>query len=407
MRCTQTSFSLASPRLLSLVVALVGVLLAGPAFAAVTVSQVERTNSDHIQGATHYINYSDCSTAEGFTFTLTGHAVDDAVVIHGTSTGADCSVVAPDAGLDCHNLLSSTTLTSTTITVPLTATQIATGSGISTIDSSCADTATAQTHNVTLYFVNTTDSTSTTLEITVDTDGPEAPSSVSASVNDSGKVDVSFGSVTDAATYKAYCQKSDEVGSEGTGGSDGTGGSGGATSAGGSGGSGGASGGAGGSGGATSAGGTGGTGGAGGTGTGGSNFYAADAGGSSSDSATCTLDSSATCETLTQVSDSLLTAEVTGLAAITVSGLEDCVVYSCVVVATDEYGNEGEVSETTCGLSGPVTDFFENYRALGGKAGGGCVLTSPASDERRGLLALLLGLGLTWFWRRERRGGSQ
>lgn len=403
MRCTQTSFLPASRRLLSLVATLVTALLAGPAFAAITVSQVDRTNSDHLQGTTHYINHSDCSTAEGFTFTLTGQAVDDAVVIHGTSTGADCSVEAPDAGLDCHNLLSSTTLTSTTTTVALTAMQIATGSGISTIDSSCADTATAQTHNVTLYIVNATDSTSTTLEITVDTDGPEAPSSVSASVNDSGKVDVTFGSVTDAATYKAYCQKSDEAGSEGTGGTDGTGGS--STTTSGTGGD--ASGGAGGTGGTGGAGGTGGTGGAGGTGTGGSNFYGADTGGSSSDSATCTLDSSATCETLTQVSDSLLTAEVTGLSAITVSGLEDCVVYSCVVVATDEYGNEGNVSETTCGLSGPVTDFFENYRALGGKAGGGCVLTTPASDERRGLLALFLGLGLTWFWRRERRGGSR
>lgn len=46
--------------------------------------------------------------------------------------------------------------------------------------------------------------------------------------------------------------------------------------------------------------------------------------------------------------------------------------YAVAVAAFDAIGNEGPVSIARCATPEPVSDFYEQYRAAGGKGGGGC-----------------------------------
>lgn len=46
--------------------------------------------------------------------------------------------------------------------------------------------------------------------------------------------------------------------------------------------------------------------------------------------------------------------------------------YAVAVAAFDAIGNEGAVSIARCATPEPVSDFYEQYRAAGGKGGGGC-----------------------------------
>jgi hypothetical protein len=416
----------ASRRLIQLLGVLLISLASSPAAAIAldAATGVSYSASHEPIGGEEYINRLDCETPESFTFTLTGVVSGNEISVYGRDDDvATCSEEDQTAGT-CVSLVAKQKATSTSIAISLTAADIA--NNVMDDVSSCAS-ASDQGGTATLLFINESDASPTPIayKIRVDTEGPSAgPTTVTATVNDSGKLDVKFsGGPSDADTYKAYCQKSDEVGStssssaggsSGAGASGGTGTTGGSGGAGGSGGSGGTGGTGGGTGGTTSAGGSGGSGGS------MANFYSAHtggAGGSSSStsdtgsdgdgdtSSSCSLDAALTCTSITDVSG-LTGFEISGEGTITVSGLEDCIVYSCVVTAIDVYGNEGAVSVTGCGMSGPVTDFFEFYRAHGGKAGGGCILTHRAAGHRPGLLALLLGLGLAWFWRRERRGGA-
>jgi hypothetical protein len=58
-----------------------------------------------------------------------------------------------------------------------------------------------------------------------------------------------------------------------------------------------------------------------------------------------------------------------------VKGLLDGVNYNVVVSAVDNFGNVGPPSTQQCAIPAPVNDFWKDYRAAGGQAGGGfCAL---------------------------------
>jgi MYXO-CTERM domain-containing protein len=77
------------------------------------------------------------------------------------------------------------------------------------------------------------------------------------------------------------------------------------------------------------------------------------------------------------------------------TGLQNGVLYAVGVAAVDALGNRGKLSNVTCGTPEVVEDFFEIYRASGGKGGGGfCGLSSQASDAPGAWVAALMVLGL-------------
>lgn len=55
--------------------------------------------------------------------------------------------------------------------------------------------------------------------------------------------------------------------------------------------------------------------------------------------------------------------------------LENGVAYAVAVAATDAFDNAGELSPLSCETPEKTTDFWEEYREAGGKAGGGCSTT--------------------------------
>jgi len=50
--------------------------------------------------------------------------------------------------------------------------------------------------------------------------------------------------------------------------------------------------------------------------------------------------------------------------------------YAIAVAATDKYGNVGPLSEVVCETPEVTTDFWDDYKKAGGKAGGGCSTTA-------------------------------
>jgi hypothetical protein len=88
------------------------------------------------------------------------------------------------------------------------------------------------------------------------------------------------------------------------------------------------------------------------------------------------------------------------------TGLENGTTYAVAVVAVDDLGNVGKLSEVECAEPFPVDDFYELYRAAGGEAGGGfCSLTEVGAPiVGRALAALgVAGAGLALAMRRRRR----
>ncbi len=79
-----------------------------------------------------------------------------------------------------------------------------------------------------------------------------------------------------------------------------------------------------------------------------------------------------------------------------VSGLENQARYAVAVAGVDTVGNVGKLSALACGSPQEVTDFFEEYRAAGGEAGGGfCSLGARGGQGASALLlGALLALGL-------------
>jgi hypothetical protein len=75
------------------------------------------------------------------------------------------------------------------------------------------------------------------------------------------------------------------------------------------------------------------------------------------------------------------------------TGLQNGVLYAVGVAAVDELGNRGKLSNVTCGTPEVVEDFFEIYRASGGKGGGGfCGLSGRFGDAPGAWGATLLAL---------------
>jgi hypothetical protein len=80
----------------------------------------------------------------------------------------------------------------------------------------------------------------------------------------------------------------------------------------------------------------------------------------------------------------------------TIEGLVNNVQYAVAMAAVDQVGNVGVLSPAVCATPAEVTDFFELYRAVGGKGGGGlCSL----SRTRYGapLVGILSASGLLAF----------
>lgn len=103
-----------------------------------------------------------------------------------------------------------------------------------------------------------------------------------------------------------------------------------------------------------------------------------------------------------------LCGEVTGLTVDSglAKGLQNYQTYVLAVSAVDDLGNPGVLSNVACGVPEELDSFFEKYRELGGRGGGGiCGVatvgqTLSATSTRLGLLGLALSLAL-WAFRRQ------
>lgn len=93
-------------------------------------------------------------------------------------------------------------------------------------------------------------------------------------------------------------------------------------------------------------------------------------------------------------------SEATGETAET-DHLENFVPYHVGIVAHDKFKNYGVVSNVACAIPEPVTDFYEAYRAAGGKAGGG--FCSIGTGRSHALTALVLAGALGLLARRQAR----
>jgi hypothetical protein len=86
--------------------------------------------------------------------------------------------------------------------------------------------------------------------------------------------------------------------------------------------------------------------------------------------------------------------------------LENGVLYAVGVAAVDGFGNPGKLSSIACATPEPINGFFEQYRAAGGKGGGGfCSLSR--SDSARGLWLGAAALAGSLLVRRRVKGGRR
>lgn len=88
-----------------------------------------------------------------------------------------------------------------------------------------------------------------------------------------------------------------------------------------------------------------------------------------------------------------------------VNDLQDETHYDFIVSAVDAEGNIGPPSELTCDFPDKTTDFFQSYRADGGRAGGGCALDPRRLANATPAGALVMGLGILLVGVRRRRRG--
>jgi hypothetical protein len=90
------------------------------------------------------------------------------------------------------------------------------------------------------------------------------------------------------------------------------------------------------------------------------------------------------------------TAGSTG-ASLTVKGLTDGKSYAVALAAQDTFDNTGPLSNVACATPVDITDFYDRYRAAGGKAGGGYCSTGGVGlggGCGLGAAAALIGLAL-------------
>ena len=88
----------------------------------------------------------------------------------------------------------------------------------------------------------------------------------------------------------------------------------------------------------------------------------------------------------------------------TVENLANDVQYAVAMSAVDQIGNVGVLSGQACGTPANVTDFFELYRAAGGKGGGGlCALSRVPGRAAAGVVTAAGLLAFAGALRRARR----
>lgn len=364
---------------------------------AITVTQ--RTENPH-DVAELTFSRADCVNDVQIEFDVADVAASDNLEVWVSDEG-DCTDGAARSGntQTCYPLTaeSRSPIGATAFDFFLGANEIA-SAGITGL-SACEDT--SQSRTVTVYLLlNPMGAAAVTefatIPVAIDFNGPAAPTAISVGTADATSLEVSFDTVagSGATEFRVYCERSAPLSTSTT-----TAGAGGATGATGAGGTGtqglkplggvGGGAGAGGGGGAAGAGGTAGGGGmtgaggtAGGGGTGGSGPSTGGAGGTNPSGGTGGSTSSSTpssseCdEPEALVAGEQPTLEPCGTGTTspvtTTTALEIGYSYWVAVAAVDLVGNEGPLSELVCSAPNDVDDFWSEYLANGGKAGGGC-----------------------------------
>jgi hypothetical protein len=409
-------------RLLRSVAALLMLLVLAPEVRAqsldpILASGIDRSTSMHEEEATRLdINYNDCRDNDVMTFDIGVRDNNDYNLEVWASTSAQCDVNENrrDNTKGCWFVYTSLP-TNVKVSVPIAVRDIiAQSTNVTEVETAPAGVCETKELNneVTLWFMLTSSGDiqgdAQTFKMTVDTVGPIAPTDV---VANAGEEALFLGwsaqeASADRAGYDIYCVALDDgtatasiqqaqatdagmdAGTSGaaSGGSAGTAGSGGTSGAAGSGGT---------------------------SGTGGS-------AGAAGESTTTNGDAG--------VSDNGLATDpncpaVTGLvggekppagmvpcghaASLdtggTATGLQNGVSYAVAVATVDKLENHGKLSNVVCKVPVVVEDFFEIYRAAGGKGGGGFCGLSLNRGTSLGALAMVgLLLGLIVVRRRER-----
>jgi hypothetical protein len=88
------------------------------------------------------------------------------------------------------------------------------------------------------------------------------------------------------------------------------------------------------------------------------------------------------------------------------SGLTNGVTYACGVAGFDKLFNVGNLSELVCATPEPVNGYFKQYRAAGGKGGGGYCTFARNAATPAAVLTPLAALALLVLRRRKRQNAS-
>ena len=400
----------------------------------VGVSQdVERTKETRPQSQYPlYISYNDCKTDNDlvFTVTLTNFDPSNSLEVW-VGENTDCRQVDNRVGGNarCKPVFSQSDLQQT-MTVQVSAKDVAKAVGVSDCDDRRNNTAPRPTALYFLYLQTANDETAAGVEWTesrVDLLGPPAPTNLEVGVGE-GRLLVTYDATeADVARgFRFYCAEATDTGTTGTtgsgtggsgagaGGGAGTGGAGGAGVAGGAGGAGGAgvAGGGGDAGGAAAGGATGAGGAGGASGTGGGGDGGSSGEGGSSSGGSCTTDAFAANQILPADSPYACgsTTVFSGYAGEMANGdkLQNGIPYAVAVAGYDDVGNVGKLSAPVCGTPQNVDDFFEVYRELGGLAGGGfCSVNAIGARSETWAAMGAIAAGLALGARRlGRRGGK-
>jgi hypothetical protein len=88
----------------------------------------------------------------------------------------------------------------------------------------------------------------------------------------------------------------------------------------------------------------------------------------------------------------------------TIKGLKDGYVYTVAIAAIDNLNDNGPLSTPQCATPSPIDDFFSQYRAEGGLAGGSfCALEGVGIPTGTGVFGLVMVGACVGLLRRRRR----
>ncbi len=418
-----------------------------PAFAqqniTIVEAQIDRSGAGHDGDLALAISRSDCESDETFSVPFTTEDVSGVATIDvwlAGNEGLDCAAIEArdgDEENDCTLVTSVDAEQSGSVVI--TSSQLANAVpnvGPNAGLASCQEQGnpSGAPHNVTLFFLMTRTAGSdipgedvATWSTVIDLVGPAPPTELEAkSGEESVKLEFTA-STGEVKGYFVYCAPPEGGGTTTGAGMGGMGG--GVTTGGGMGGAGGGVGGGG------VGGGMGGDGGAGGmmttvvtatvgsttsgTTTGATTSATTGGGGEGGGSGVSGCESSVLQAGLTppgpefRCAPSSGNVPLTATNGLTVQELVNGEIIGMAVAAVDDLGNPGVLSEVVCGEPRPVDDFWDQYRAAGGKGGGGFCSAAAygpgaAGSIALGALALAAAGGLALRRRRKRasRGGS-